>query len=51
MPDDKRPAVLVIGVQGRERTFQLRKYGLFALKHTYNQGIIFKDLHFRPRTC
>ena len=27
----------------RTRKFQLRKYGLYALKHTYNRGIIFKD--------
>ncbi len=24
--------------------FQLRKYGLYALKNTYNHGIIFKRL-------
>ena len=23
--------------------FQLSKYGLYALKHTYNQGIVFND--------
>jgi hypothetical protein len=23
--------------------FQLRKYGLWALKHTYNRGIVFRD--------
>ena len=23
--------------------FQLTKYGLYALKHTYNRGIVFKD--------
>lgn len=41
---DKRPAVLVVDLPDRENeNFQLRKYGLWALKHTYNQGIIFRD--------
>ena len=39
---DKRPAVLVVDLPKQENEqFQLRKYGLYALKHTYNQGIIF----------
>jgi alkylation response protein AidB-like acyl-CoA dehydrogenase len=42
---DKRPAVLIVDLPEQENAqFQLRKYGLWALKHTYNQGIIFKDL-------
>ena len=42
---DKRPAVLVVDLPKEENeNFQLRKYGLWALKHTYNQGIIFKNL-------
>jgi alkylation response protein AidB-like acyl-CoA dehydrogenase len=42
---DKRPAVLVVDLPKEENDqFQLRKYGLWALKHTYNQGIIFKNL-------
>jgi alkylation response protein AidB-like acyl-CoA dehydrogenase len=42
---DKRPAVLIVDLPDRENeNFQLKKYGLWALKHTYNQGIIFKDL-------
>jgi len=42
---DKRPAVLVVDLPREENEqFQLRKYGLWALKHTYNQGIIFKNL-------
>jgi alkylation response protein AidB-like acyl-CoA dehydrogenase len=42
---DKRPAVLIVDLPERENDqFQLRKYGLWALKHTYNQGIIFKNL-------
>ncbi|HEY2827455.1 MAG TPA: acyl-CoA dehydrogenase family protein [Pirellulales bacterium] len=41
---DDRPAVLVCDLPDQENEhFQLRKYGLYALKHTYNQGIIFKD--------
>jgi alkylation response protein AidB-like acyl-CoA dehydrogenase len=42
---EKRPAVLVVDLPKEENeNFQLRKYGLWALKHTYNQGIIFKNL-------
>jgi alkylation response protein AidB-like acyl-CoA dehydrogenase len=38
------PAVLVVDLPPKEDdNFQLRKYGLWALKHTYNQGIIFRD--------
>ena len=41
---DGVPAVLVVDLPDTETdSFQLRKYGLWALKHTYNQGIIFKD--------
>lgn len=39
-----KPAVLIVELPLEENErFQLRKYGLFALKHTYNQGIVFKD--------
>ncbi|REK17250.1 MAG: acyl-CoA dehydrogenase [Planctomycetota bacterium] len=42
---NKKPAVLVVDLPEHENEhFQLRKYGLYALKHTYNQGISFKDL-------
>ncbi len=42
---EKRPAVLIVDLPEQENEqFQLRKYGLYALKHTYNQGIIFKNL-------
>ena len=38
------PAVLVAELPAQEDAhFQLRKYGLYALKHTYNRGIIFRD--------
>lgn len=39
-----KPAVLIVELPKQENAnFQLRKYGLWALKHTYNRGIIFKD--------
>lgn len=41
---DNKPAVLVVDLPAEENeNFQLKKYGLYALKHTYNRGIIFKD--------
>ena len=41
---DARPAVLIVELPDREdEHFQLRKYGLYALKHTHNQGIVFRD--------
>ncbi len=41
---DDKPAVLVVELPKAENEhFQLRKYGLWALKHTYNRGIVFKD--------
>ncbi|MEE2706216.1 MAG: acyl-CoA dehydrogenase family protein [Planctomycetota bacterium] len=41
---DERPAVLIADLPPEENeTFQLKKYGLYALKHTYNRGIIFRD--------
>ena len=47
---DDTPAVLVCDLPEEENeNFQLRKYGLWALKHSYNQGIIFKD--FRVPAC
>ena len=42
---EDRPAVLIVELPAKENeNFQLRKYGLWALKHTYNQGILFNDL-------
>jgi alkylation response protein AidB-like acyl-CoA dehydrogenase len=39
-----KPAVLIVELPLQENEhFQLRKYGLWALKHTYNRGIIFRD--------
>jgi alkylation response protein AidB-like acyl-CoA dehydrogenase len=41
---ENRPAVLIVDLPAVENEhFQLKKYGLYALKHAYNQGIIFKD--------
>jgi len=41
---EERPAVLVVDLPQQENEhFQLRKYGLWALKHTYNRGIVFKN--------
>jgi alkylation response protein AidB-like acyl-CoA dehydrogenase len=41
---EEKPAVLVVELPREENAnFQLRKYGLWALKHTYNRGIVFRD--------
>lgn len=41
---DDKPAVLVVDLPAQESEhFQLRKYGLYALKHTFNQGIVFNN--------
>jgi alkylation response protein AidB-like acyl-CoA dehydrogenase len=41
---DDKPAVLIVELPQEENEhFQLRKYGLWALKHTFNQGIVFRD--------
>ena len=41
---DGVPAVLIAELPPAETPeFQLKKYGLYALKHTHNQGIVFKD--------
>ncbi|MEX2305954.1 MAG: acyl-CoA dehydrogenase family protein [Pirellulales bacterium] len=38
------PAVLIVELPPTENEhFQLRKYGLWALRRTYNQGIVFRD--------
>src|SRR3954470_3916416 len=45
-----KPAVLIVELPAKENAnFQLRKYGLWALKHTYNRGIIFKDFLVPPQ--
>ena len=41
-----RPAVLVVDLPEFESdAFQLRRYGLHALKHAHNQGLVFRDFH------
>src|SRR5262245_45813657 len=41
---DDKPAVLIADLPAAENEqFKLVKYGLYALKHTYNRGIIFRD--------
>jgi alkylation response protein AidB-like acyl-CoA dehydrogenase len=41
---EDKPAVLVVELPREENdNFQLRKYGLWALKNTYNRGIIFRN--------
>lgn len=43
---DNVPAVLVVDLPDREdESFQLKKYGLHALKHAHNQGMLFRDFH------
>ncbi|MCO6456901.1 MAG: acyl-CoA/acyl-ACP dehydrogenase, partial [Pirellulaceae bacterium] len=42
---DETPAVLIVDLPDQENEqFQLRRYGLYALKHTHNQGLVFRDL-------
>lgn len=41
---DEKPAVLIADLPEQENEhFQIRKYGLHALKKTWNRGLIFKD--------
>jgi alkylation response protein AidB-like acyl-CoA dehydrogenase len=41
---DNKPAVLIADLPAQENdTFRFKPYGLYALKHTYNQGMIFRD--------
>jgi alkylation response protein AidB-like acyl-CoA dehydrogenase len=47
---DNKPAVLIVDLPEQEdETFQIRKYGLHALKHSYNQGLIFKNYNVPKR--
>ncbi|WP_437204645.1 acyl-CoA dehydrogenase family protein [Planctomicrobium sp. SH664] len=42
---DDKPAVLIVDLPQEENDqFRLKKYGLYALKHAYNQGMIFNGL-------
>ena len=41
---DEVPAVLIVDLPAEENEhFQLKRYGLYALKHTHNHGILFRD--------
>lgn len=41
---DDKPAVLIVDLPAKEdEQFQLRQYGLWALKHTHNVGIVFNN--------
>ena len=41
---DNKPAVLIVDLPKQEdESFHIVKYGLHALKHSYNQGMIFKN--------
>src|SRR5204863_190558 len=41
---DKKPAVLIADLPDQENDeFQTKRYGLYALKHSYNNGLLFKD--------
>jgi alkylation response protein AidB-like acyl-CoA dehydrogenase len=42
---DKKPAVLITELPEQENEhFQMKRYGLTALRHAHNNGLIFKDL-------
>ncbi len=41
---DKKPAVLIADLPDQENDeFQTKRYGLYALKHSYNNGLVFKN--------
>jgi alkylation response protein AidB-like acyl-CoA dehydrogenase len=43
---EDKPAVLIVDLPDTEdEHFHLKRYGLYALKHTHNVGIVFKDFH------
>jgi alkylation response protein AidB-like acyl-CoA dehydrogenase len=42
---DDKPAVLIVDLPPQENEqFKIVKYGLYALKHTYNRGLVFNNL-------
>lgn len=42
---DDKPAVLIVQLPEEENDqFQIQKYGIYALKHSYNNGLIFNKL-------
>lgn len=47
---EDKPAVLIVDLPPEENaSFQLRNYGLYALRHAHNQGIIFRDFKVPAR--
>lgn len=41
---DKKPAVLIADLPEQENDeFQTKRYGLYALKHSFNNGLVFKN--------
>jgi alkylation response protein AidB-like acyl-CoA dehydrogenase len=41
---NKKPAVLIADLPDQENAeFQTKRYGLYALKHSYNNGLVFKN--------
>lgn len=41
---DKKPAVLIADLPDQENDeFQTKRYGLYALKHSFNNGLLFKN--------
>jgi len=41
---DKKPAVLIADLPDQENDeFQTKRYGLYALKHSYNNGLLFQN--------
>jgi alkylation response protein AidB-like acyl-CoA dehydrogenase len=41
---ENKPAVLIVDLPPQENEhFQLKRYGLYALRQTWNQGILFRD--------
>jgi alkylation response protein AidB-like acyl-CoA dehydrogenase len=41
---DDKPAVLIVDLPTEQNEhFQLKEYGLYALKHAFNRGILFRD--------
>jgi alkylation response protein AidB-like acyl-CoA dehydrogenase len=41
---ERKPAVLIVDLPAEENEhFHLTKYGLYALKHTHNRGIVLRD--------
>lgn len=42
---ESKPAVLIVDLPAQENeNFQLKKYEIYALRHLYNRGIVFRDL-------